>query len=69
MTIPSDKPYIILKGENKRKTQIVWDDHDSLAQSPTFASFADNIIAKSITFVVIIFYIYIKPLICSINFV
>ncbi|KAM1036640.1 hypothetical protein ACFX13_032254 [Malus domestica] len=51
VTIPSDKPYIILKGENRRQTQIVWGDHDSLAQSPTFASFADNIIARSITFV------------------
>ncbi|KAF3457677.1 hypothetical protein FNV43_RR02335 [Rhamnella rubrinervis] len=49
--IPYDKPYIMLKGEGKRKTQIVWDDHDSLAQSPTFASLADNIIVKSMSFV------------------
>ncbi|XP_050220267.1 probable pectinesterase 29 [Mercurialis annua] len=49
--IPYDKPYIILKGEAKRRTQIIWDDHDSTAQSPTFTSLADNIIVKSIRFV------------------
>ncbi|BBG92345.1 Pectin lyase-like superfamily protein [Prunus dulcis] len=49
--IPVDKPYIILKGENRHKTLIVWDDHDSVAQSPTFASYADSIIVKSISFV------------------
>ncbi|XP_015887488.3 probable pectinesterase 29 [Ziziphus jujuba] len=49
--IPYDKPYIILKGKGKRRTQIVWDDHDSLEQSPTFNSLADNIIVKSMTFI------------------
>ncbi|EEF44239.1 Pectinesterase U1 precursor, putative [Ricinus communis] len=49
--IPYDRPYIILKGEAKRRTQIIWDDHDSTAQSPTFMSLADNIIVKSIRFV------------------
>lgn len=48
--IPYDKPYIILKGEGRRKTQVVWDDHDTLAQSPTFTSLADNIVAKCMSF-------------------
>jgi len=48
--IPEDKPYIILKGQAKRTTEIVWDDHDNIVQSPTFTSLADNIIAKSISF-------------------
>lgn len=52
MKIPYDKPYIILKGEGKRKTQIVWGDYFSTAQSPTFTSLADNTVAKSISFVV-----------------
>ncbi|KAI6695834.1 hypothetical protein NL676_023544 [Syzygium grande] len=48
--IPKDKPYIILKGQAKRTTQVVWDDHDTVAHSPTFTSLADNIVAKSISF-------------------
>ncbi|XP_057955049.1 probable pectinesterase 29 [Malania oleifera] len=48
--IPKEKPYIYLKGEGKRKTNVVWDDHDSVVQSPTFMSMADNFFAKSITF-------------------
>lgn len=48
--IPYDKQYIILKGEGRRKTWIEWDDHDNVAQSPTFISQADNFVAKSISF-------------------
>ncbi|XP_059446789.1 probable pectinesterase 29 [Corylus avellana] len=48
--IPYDKQYIILKGEGMRKTWIEWDDHDNVAQSPTFTSQADNFVAKSISF-------------------
>ncbi|XP_030523405.2 probable pectinesterase 55 [Rhodamnia argentea] len=48
--IPQDKPYIILKGQAKKTTEVVWDDHDNIVQSPTFTSLADNIIAKSISF-------------------
>ncbi|KAF5464992.1 hypothetical protein F2P56_015027 [Juglans regia] len=48
--IPYDKPYIILKGGGKRKTWVEWDDHDTVAQSPTFTSQADNIVAKSLSF-------------------
>ncbi|XP_065864842.1 probable pectinesterase 29 [Euphorbia lathyris] len=49
--IPADKPYIMLKGEGKKRSQIVWDDHFTIAQSPTFTSLADNIIVKRIRFV------------------
>ncbi|KAL5848591.1 hypothetical protein ACOSQ4_006604 [Xanthoceras sorbifolium] len=49
--IPYDKPYIILKGEGKRKTQVIWDDHSSLEQSPTFASMANNVVVRGISFV------------------
>ncbi|CAK7328462.1 unnamed protein product [Dovyalis caffra] len=51
VNIPSKKPFIILKGEGKRRTQIVWDDHDSTLQSPTFTSSADNIVVRSVAFV------------------
>ncbi|XVF29141.1 hypothetical protein REPUB_Repub15cG0094000 [Reevesia pubescens] len=49
--IPNDKPYIILKGDGKRKTFVVWDEHQSLVQTPTFSSLADNIVVKGISFV------------------
>ncbi|KAF3975704.1 hypothetical protein ACB098_02G103600 [Castanea mollissima] len=50
LLIPYDKPYIILKGVAKKKTLVEWGDHDNLAQSPTFTSQADHIVAKSISF-------------------
>ncbi|GAV67675.1 Pectinesterase domain-containing protein [Cephalotus follicularis] len=50
VNIPIDKPYIIMKGEGKRKTLVVSDDHDSTAQSPTLLSSADNIVIKSMGF-------------------
>ncbi|XP_057467492.1 probable pectinesterase 29 [Actinidia eriantha] len=50
ISIPIDKPFIYLKGEGKRKTNVVWDAYDSIVASPTFISEADNIVAKSITF-------------------
>ncbi|KAI8009668.1 putative pectinesterase 29 [Camellia lanceoleosa] len=50
--IPMDKPYIYIKGDGKRKTTVVWDSHDSIATSPTFISQADNILVKSISFMV-----------------
>ncbi|XP_023548294.1 probable pectinesterase 29 [Cucurbita pepo subsp. pepo] len=49
--IPYDKPYIILKGQRRKTTKVVWNDHFTLAQSPTFTSSADNVVVKSITFV------------------
>ncbi|MED6194079.1 hypothetical protein PIB30_025328, partial [Stylosanthes scabra] len=48
--IPNDKPYIILKGDGKRKTWVEWSDHNATAQSPTLQTMADNIIVKSISF-------------------
>ncbi|XP_027913762.1 probable pectinesterase 29 [Vigna unguiculata] len=48
--IPYDKPYIILKGEGKRRTFVEWDDHHNTSQSPTFVAMADNLVVKSISF-------------------
>lgn len=48
--IPKEKPFIILKGQSRRTTEIVWGDHENLAQSPTFTSLADNVVIKSISF-------------------
>ncbi|WZZ43230.1 hypothetical protein YC2023_039489 [Brassica napus] len=49
--IPYDKPFIVIVGAGKRNTRVEWDDHDSVAQSPTFATVADNTVIKSLTFV------------------
>ncbi|XP_010533298.1 PREDICTED: probable pectinesterase 29 [Tarenaya hassleriana] len=48
--IPYEKPYIVLKGAGKRRTRVEWDDHFSIAQSPTFVSLADNTVVKGMTF-------------------
>nr|KYP50010.1 putative pectinesterase 29 [Cajanus cajan] len=52
VTIPNDKPYIILKGKGKimRRTVVEWGDHDNTSQSPTFTSMAGNIVVKSMSF-------------------
>lgn len=50
MRIPDDKPYIVLKGSGKKKTIVVWDDHETIAQSPTFTLLADNIVVKCLSF-------------------
>ncbi|KAK9287899.1 hypothetical protein L1049_016343 [Liquidambar formosana] len=50
LTISANKPYIMIKGEGKRRTKVVWDDHASVAQSPTLMVLADNFIAKCISF-------------------
>ncbi|KAF3600414.1 hypothetical protein F2Q69_00037115 [Brassica cretica] len=49
--IPYDKPFIVIVGAGKRKTRVEWDDHYSVAQSPTFATIADSTVVKSLTFV------------------
>ncbi|KAJ4872328.1 putative pectinesterase 29 [Raphanus sativus] len=49
--IPYDKPFIVIVGAGKRQTRVEWNDHDSVAQSPTFATVADNTVVKSLTFV------------------
>ncbi|CAA7045672.1 unnamed protein product [Microthlaspi erraticum] len=51
LKIPYEKPFIVIIGAGKRKTRVEWDDHYSVAQSPTFATFADYTVVKSITFV------------------
>ncbi|XP_030507727.2 probable pectinesterase 29 [Cannabis sativa] len=50
IVIPSDKPMIILQGEGKSRTQVILDNHESLAQSPTFTSSAHNIIVRMMGF-------------------
>ncbi|KAK2987224.1 hypothetical protein RJ640_022256 [Escallonia rubra] len=50
VTIPTDKPFIYLQGEEKGKTQIVWGD--TLLKAATFTSLADNIVAENLTFTV-----------------
>ncbi|KAK8489669.1 hypothetical protein V6N13_028022 [Hibiscus sabdariffa] len=47
--IPSDKPFIMLKGFGQTKTKVVW--NEPYLQAPTFSSFADNIIVDSMSFV------------------
>ncbi|XP_059316055.1 probable pectinesterase 29 [Lycium ferocissimum] len=49
--IPREKPYIYLKGEGKRKTNVTWDGHDSIAADATLISEADYTVVKSITFI------------------
>ncbi|GMY17073.1 putative pectinesterase 55 [Fagus crenata] len=50
VTIPIDKPYIYLEGADRKLTSIEWNDHADTADSVTFTSFSDNIVAKGITF-------------------
>ncbi|KAJ8566062.1 hypothetical protein K7X08_030539 [Anisodus acutangulus] len=49
--IPREKPYIYLKGEGKRKTNVTWDGHVSIATDATLTSEADYTVVKSITFI------------------
>ncbi|KAK4717095.1 hypothetical protein R3W88_015433 [Solanum pinnatisectum] len=49
--IPIEKPYIYLKGEGKRKTNVTWDGHESINTDATFISEADYTLVKSITFI------------------
>ncbi|XP_057443959.1 probable pectinesterase 29 [Lotus japonicus] len=51
ITIPVDKPYILLQGEGKTKTLVQWGDHDNTLQSATFTTLADNIIIKFMSFI------------------
>lgn len=50
VTIPQDKPYIILEGDPKHLTVIEFGDAGSVVNSPTFKSLADNFVAKNIVF-------------------
>ncbi|KAF8387650.1 hypothetical protein HHK36_026304 [Tetracentron sinense] len=50
VTIPLDKPCILLEGDGRRWTAITWDDHDQTNSSATFTSYPDNFVARDITF-------------------
>ncbi|KAK7308634.1 hypothetical protein VNO77_42253 [Canavalia gladiata] len=50
LTIPIDKPYIIIQGQGKFNTFVEWNDHDNLLQSATFTALASNVVVKFISF-------------------
>ncbi|XP_062104491.1 probable pectinesterase 29 [Humulus lupulus] len=50
ITIPSNKSFIILKGEGRRETQVVWNDHQTIAQSPAFSCSASFVVVHSMSF-------------------
>lgn len=51
----------MLKGKSRKLTQIIWNDHVSIAQSPTFASFADNVVVKSLSIRVSLLFFLFSP--------
>lgn len=57
MSIPANKSFILLEGEGRQQTSIEWADHagggggdSGTADSPTFASYAADFMARDITF-------------------
>lgn len=66
--IPYDKPYVVMKGQGRKRTIVAWDDHQSIAQSPTFTSMADNIVVKSIHFMVTLLFLLFYYLNVRLNF-
>ncbi|KAK4776651.1 hypothetical protein SAY86_005339 [Trapa natans] len=48
--IPQQKSFIVLRGKGHESTEIVWDDHETIVQSPTFTVSSDNIIVEDISF-------------------
>ncbi|KAK7308636.1 hypothetical protein VNO77_42255 [Canavalia gladiata] len=50
LTIPVDKPYIIIEGQGKLNTFVEWDDHDNILQCPTFSAWANNLVIRFISF-------------------
>ncbi|XP_042474811.1 probable pectinesterase 55 [Macadamia integrifolia] len=50
VTIPIDKPCIILQGKSPKSTMISWNAHTITDKSATFTIFADNFVAKNIAF-------------------
>lgn len=46
VTIPEDKPYIILSGRNALNTTITWDDSGDIFTSPTLSVFASHFMAR-----------------------
>lgn len=63
--IPPDKSCIFLDGSGFRVTEIQWNDHATTATSPTFTSYAQNLVVQGITFRV---YIYIYNYFISLTF-
>ncbi|CAO2835084.1 unnamed protein product [Amaranthus hypochondriacus] len=49
VTIPEDKPYIILSGRNALNTTITWDDSGDIFTSPTLSVFASHFMARYLT--------------------
>ncbi|XP_010264153.1 PREDICTED: probable pectinesterase 55 [Nelumbo nucifera] len=48
--VPEDKPCILLQGASSRSTRIFWQAHHMTNTSATFTSWAENLVAKDITF-------------------
>ena len=50
VTIPPEKPCILLEGSGRHVTIITHDDHAQTDTSATFTSSPDNVVASGITF-------------------
>ncbi|KAJ0080623.1 hypothetical protein Patl1_22429 [Pistacia atlantica] len=50
VSIPANKPCVVLEGNSSRTTKITYNAHQRTDTSATFSSFAENIVAKGITF-------------------
>ncbi|KAF5739909.1 putative pectinesterase 52 [Tripterygium wilfordii] len=50
VTIPENKPCIILEGQDRRVTTITYDAHDKTNTSITFSTNPDYVVVKGITF-------------------
>ncbi|CAK9166724.1 unnamed protein product [Ilex paraguariensis] len=50
VTIPEDKPCILLEGSGYSQTTITWNDHSRTDTSATFTVSPDNFVAKGIAF-------------------
>lgn len=50
INIPRGKPFIVLEGESAATTVIQWGDAGDSTKSTTFSLFADNFVARHITF-------------------
>ncbi|XP_038904330.1 putative pectinesterase 52 [Benincasa hispida] len=48
--IPPEKSCIFLDGSGRKTTEIQWNDYITTATSPTFTSFAENLVVQGITF-------------------
>ncbi|XP_017221815.1 probable pectinesterase 29 [Daucus carota subsp. sativus] len=51
ITVPREKQFIYLAGKGKWKTSVVWGACQELDTSATFSVFADNFVARDISFV------------------